>query len=171
MEPFDSTKLRKKYHINDGEKVYTWDEDKAEIDEKVLIRYSEDMKGTTLPLNSKRAKGESKVVGRAAQAFNIPSGESGMMPAWIAGNLCLPPRGIKDAEGVGLCSQVFNVGDCQPESLEVSIADPEHNEGKFDAEKGDMFYVPAGNIYCIENHSRTVDCMLYWTIIRPMKQK
>ena len=32
---------------------------------------------------------------------------------------------------------------------------------------GDMFYVPAGNIYRIENHSRVVDAMLYWTIIRP----
>jgi len=177
MTQFDSTKLRKKYHINDGEGVYTWDEDKGEIEEKNLIRYSENMKGTTLPQNTKRAKGESKVVGKASQAFNVPADESGTMPGWIGGNLSLPPRGIKDAEGVGLCSQVFNIGDSQPDSLEISIADPEENDGKYDAStaqryllsKGDMFYIPAGNIYRIENHSRTVDCTLYWTIIRPVR--
>lgn len=136
------------------------------------------MRGTKLPQNSKRVKGESKIVGRASQAFNVPADESGMMPGWIGGNLSLPPRGIKDAEGVGLCSQVFNVGDCQPDSLEVAIADPEENDGKFDAStaqryllsKGDMFYVPAGNIYRIENHSKSEDCVLFWTIIRPVKQ-
>ena len=32
---------------------------------------------------------------------------------------------------------------------------------------GDMFCVPAGNMYRIENHSKTHECKLFWTIIRP----
>ena len=91
------------------------------------------------------------------------------------GNLILPPQGIKDQEGVGRCSQGFNVGDCQPQSIEVAIADPDLNDGKFDAptaqrfllSKGDMFHIPAGNVYRIQNHSSNTECILYWTIIRP----
>jgi len=91
----------------------------------------------------------------------------------------IPPTGIKDAEGVGLCAQVFNVHDCEPESLEVAIADPDTQKGKFLPEnaqrfllsKGDMFHIPAGNIYRIENHSKTIDSTLFWTIVRPMKIK
>ena len=127
----------------------------------------------------KRSKGESNVFGLAAQAFNVPSDSSTLMPGYITGNLSLPPTGIKDAEGVGICAQVFNVADCQPKSVEVAIADPEVNEGRFEAKsaqrfllsKGEMFHVPPGNIYRIENHSKKMECTLYWTIIRPMKQR
>jgi hypothetical protein len=31
----------------------------------------------------------------------------------------LPPRGIKDAEGVGVCAQLFAVAECQPGALEI----------------------------------------------------
>ena len=140
-----------------------------------LITRKEEMQGVDLP-RGKRSKGESAIVGKAAQAFNIKA-EISTMPGYIMGNLILPPQGIKDQEGVGSCSQGFNIGDCQPQSLEVGIADPDINDGKFDAptaqrfllSKGDMFHVPAGNVYRIQNHSKTHDCTLYWTIIRPMK--
>jgi len=118
-----------------------------------------------------RGKNESKVVGFAAQAFNI-SGIGDNIPGWISGHLILPPRGVKDAEGVGLCSQVFFVGDCQPGSLECSVANPEENEydpetaQRFLLSKGDVFHVPPNNVYRIENHSRTTECKVFWTIIR-----
>ena len=138
-----------------------------------LVSYASEMPLTRLPLISGRSKNESKVVGSAAQAFNVP-GIGDNIPGWISGHLTLPPRGIKDAEGVGLCSQVFFVGECQPNSIEFSLADPEEN--KFDAataqrfllSKGDFFHVPPNNVYRTENHSRTTECKLYWTIIRPI---
>ena len=110
------------------------------------------------------------MVGFASQAFHVPTDD---FPGYIAGNVVLPPRGIKDAEGVGLCSQVFNVGDCQPNSLEFAIADPSGDDGKFDPKtaqrymlsKGDMFQIPPGNVYRIENHSKVMKASLFWTII------
>ena len=51
------------------------------------------------------------------------------MSGHIIGNLILPPKTIKDAEGVGMCVQVFSVTDCQPKSVEVAIANPEVNKG------------------------------------------
>ena len=136
------------------------------------------MIGHQLP-KIKRSKDESKVFGLAAQAFNVIADNSTMLPGYITGNLVLPPKGIKDAEGVGICAQVFNIADCQPKSIEVAIADPETNDGKFNAEtaqrfllsKGEMFHVPPGNIYRIENHSKDTDCTLYWTIVRPIKPR
>ena len=32
--------------------------------------------------------------------------------------------------------------------------------------KGDMFQIPPGNVYRIENHSKTEDAKLFWTIIK-----
>jgi len=175
--PFDASKLRRKYDVKDGESANVWNEGERATENQRVICFNENMAGVELPINGKRSKGESKNVGRASQAFSVPPDRKGVLPGWIAGNLVLPPRAIKDAEGVGLCSQVFNVGDCQPQSLEFSIADPEKNDGIFDVQtaqrfllsKGDMFHVPAGNIYRIENHSRTKECALFWTIIRPIK--
>jgi hypothetical protein len=37
----------------------------------------------------------------------------------FAGIVELPPESIKDAEGVGVCSQVFFVGSCQPGAVEL----------------------------------------------------
>lgn len=178
VTPFNASKLRKKYAINEGEMASVWDEANGIVDEQKLICYRDNMIVSDLPLKSKRGKRESKVVCKAVQTFNVPSSNESI-PGWIAGKLIVPPKGIKDEEGVGLCSQVFNIGDCQPQSLEVAIADPEVNEGKFDSStaqrfllsKGDMFQVPAGNIYRIENHSDTYEVTMYWTIIRPVQTK
>jgi hypothetical protein len=46
-----------------------------------------------------------------SQGFHIPTDDD-LFPRYIAGNVVLPPRGIKDAEGVGLCSQVFKYVVC-----------------------------------------------------------
>lgn len=143
-----------------------------------IFAYQADLKGHQLP-KLKRRKGESDVFGVAAQAFNVPSDYVTMMPGFISGNLVLPPKGIKDAEGVGVCAQVFNIIDCQPKSVEIAIADPEVNEGKFEPasaqryllSKGEMFHVPPGNVYRVENHSTSKECTLCWTIIRPMNPR
>ena len=62
---------------------------------------------------------------------------------------------------MGLCTQVFNVGNCQPNLLEFALADPDGQDGEFDPKtgqqymlsKGDVFQIPPGNVYRIENHS------------------
>jgi hypothetical protein len=96
------------------------------------------------------------------------------MPAWISGYAVLPPKAIKDAEGVGACSQVFFVHECHPKGLEVAVALPKEKGGKggnrgsggeadvtFDSATcqryllgpGDQFFVPPHNVYRLENHS------------------
>lgn len=35
--------------------------------------------------------------------------------------------------------------------------------------EGDSFHVPPGNIYRLENHSKTVSSKIYWTIVKPIK--
>jgi len=61
--------------------------------------------------------------------------------------MILPPTGIKDAENVGFCTQIFFVGDCQPGSFEVAVTNPEDDEfdpntaQRFLLSKGDFFHV------------------------------
>jgi len=174
VPPFDDSKLRKRYHIHDGESGSIWSEPTADVTESKVVSRMENRSFSKLPLSSTRKKTESKVVGFASQAFHILTDENDHFPGYIAGNVVLPPRGIKDAEGVGLCSQVFNVGECQPNSLELALADPSTNDGEFDhataqrylLSKGDMFHVPPGNVYRIENHSKTEKASLFWTIVK-----
>ena len=62
-----------------------------------------------------------------------------------------------------------------PRHVEFALADPDESDAQFLPETaqrfllspGDMFCVPAGNMYLIENHSKTHECKLFWTIIRP----
>ena len=133
------------------------------------------MEGSQLPISKSRKKEEGRVSGLAAQAFNIPNDESENYVGYIMGNLVLPPKGIKDAESVGPCSQTFTVCNCQPKALEVAYGDPDQPEGILNPETakrfylgpGDLFRVPPGNCYRLENHSKTTKCTLTWTIIRP----
>ena len=158
------------------EKAMAWDEAKEEVIERKLVSYSESRVMADLP-QTNRGEGESMVVARAAQAFN----EQGIdiSSGWISGQLDLPPTGIKDAESVGICSQVFVVASCQPKELEFALAYPDENDTQFLPETaqrfllspGDMFCVPAGNMYRIENISKTHECKLFWTIIRPASEQ
>jgi centromere protein C len=115
------------------------------------------------------------VTGKAAQAFNVQSNEDDNYVGYIMGNLLLPPKGIKDSESVGPCAQTFTVCSCQPKALEVAYGDPDNAGNELDpysAQRfllgpGDMFRVPPGNSYRLENHSIVTDCLLTWTIIRP----
>ena len=172
--PFDDKAIRKKFRINNGESGSVWSETLESATDIKIVSRIDNRTFSKLPLSSTRKKRESKVVGFASQAFHVPTDDDDLFPGYIAGNVVLPPRGIKDAEGVGLCSQVFNVGDCQPNSLEFALADPSGQDGEFDPKtaqryllnKGDMFQIPPGNVYRIENHSKTVKATLFWTIIK-----
>ena len=132
------------------------------------------MEGSNLPIYRKRKPSEGNVTGKAAQAFNISSNHDDYV-GYIMGNLLLPPKGIKDSESVGPCAQTFTVCCCQPKALEVAYGDPDQPDDELDAEtaqrfllgSGDMFRVPPGNTYRLENHSDTTECLLTWTIIRP----
>ena len=133
------------------------------------------MQGSNLPISKKRKKAEGKVTGKAAQAFNVDCSGSDDYVGYIMGNLILPPKGIKDSESVGPCAQTFTVCRAQPKAVEVAFGDPDQPDGELDAETaqrfllgpGDMFRVPPGNSYRLENHSEGTECLLTWTIIRP----
>ena len=89
--------------------------------------------------------------------------------------MILPPRGIKDAECVGACAQTFTVVGNQDLSLEVAYGELDDDTGRLDPVTvqrflvgwGDLFRIPPGNSYRLENHSKTTECYLTWTIIRP----
>lgn len=135
------------------------------------------MKATDLPLAENRKKSEGKVVGKAAQAFNVPTDEDDNYVGYIMGSLQLPPTGIKDPESAGSCSLSFTVCQAQPKSVELAFGDPTAHEGAVDPKKaqrfllsaGDMFRVLPGNSYRLVNHSKTTDALLSWTIIRPRR--
>lgn len=141
-----------------------------------VICFAEDLQLRELPKSKQRDDKESIIVGSAAQAFNVLN-TSDTYPGYLMGTLVLPPGAIKDPEAVGSCAQTFTVVSCQPKALEVSYGDPEHEDGALDPDTaqryllgpGDMFRVPPGNCYRLDNHSKTVDCNLTWTIIRSVQ--
>jgi len=174
-EEFNSTKLRRRFKYHDGEEAYLWDDITDDTADQKVVAYTSNMEGSALPISKKRKKMEGKVTGKAAQAFNIPNDDNDDYVGYIMGNLTLPPKGIKDSESVGPCSQTFTVVRCQPKAFEVAYGDPDQPDGELDTETaqrfllspGDMFRVPPGNSYRLENHSEFADCLLTWTIIRP----
>lgn len=140
-----------------------------------VVSYVDRLTVTDLPLPV-RKRGEGTNVGKAAQSFNVQSGgDNGVMVGYIMGNLLLPPKGIKDPESTGACSQVFTVCSCQPKAVEIAYGDPHEEEGSLNADTaqrfllsaGDQFRIPPGNAYRLQNHSTTTDALFAWTIIRP----
>lgn len=144
---------------------------------EVVSFYSAD-KLNDLPVSKPRKKSDGKVIGKAAQSFSVSNDRNPAFPAYIVGHLSLPPQGVKDAESVGMCTQVFTVIRGQAKSIEVAYGDPDHESVTWDpkhAERfllsvGDNFLVPPGNSYRLENHSNSTECLLSWTIIRSAKK-
>ena len=145
-----------------------WDVADGGSYEEKLVSYSESRVMNDLPQTNRG----STVVARAAQAFKDPGIET--FPGYIAGQIDLPPTCIH-ADYSSLASVVFVVASCQPKELEFALAGPDESDAQFLPETaqrfllspGDMFCVPASNMYRIENHSKTHECKLFWTIIRP----
>lgn len=87
----------------------------------------------------------------------------------------LAPQAIKDAENVGKHMQFFSVSRCQPQALELAIAHPDSmiyypkNAQHVLLREGDIFYIPPGNTYRLENHSTKATAKLFWTIVRPLE--
>jgi centromere protein C len=142
-----------------------------------VVSYAENMVATQLPLPASRKKSEGRVVGKASQAFNVPTDDDDMYVGYIMGSLVLPPSGIKDAESSGSCSLSFTLCHAQPKSVEVAFGDPNEGEGELNLKTaqrfllgpGDMFRVLPGNCYRLQNHSKTTECLVSWTIIRPRR--
>ncbi len=158
-----------------GDELEVWDDNSENSKITRVVCYNETLQPpSALPITAQRPKGKNGV-GFAAQSFNIPE-IAGVMSGWITGFVELPGGAIKDAEGVGECTQVFTVAECQDGAVELGIADP--NVPQWDdataqrqlLNKGDTFYVPAGNIYRLENHAKSKSCMIYWTIIKPLEK-
>lgn len=155
------------------EEMTVWDEAEKAVVDSGVICLNERVKPMMLRPAKNRPNSKKHLVGTAAQSFNVK--ETDFMSAWISGFVELPPHGIKDPEGVGDCSQVFFVSDCQDGALEFAMGDPQ-NANDWDDEKAqrlllksrDTFYVPPGNIYRLENHSSTKPCVIYWTIIKAL---
>ena len=141
-----------------------------------IVAYNSNVQYRKLPTGQNRTKAEGNVVGRAAQAFNIVQAPESNFVGYIMGNLALPPKGIKDAESVGSCAQTFTIVSGQPGAIEIAYADPDEDDNgtlkpetaiRFLLGPGDMFRVPPGNCYRLHNHSKTTECFMTWTIIRP----
>jgi hypothetical protein len=135
--------------IHNGESGKVWSETLASAIETKIVSRIDNRTFSKLPLSALREKRESKVVGLISQSFHVPRDDNDLFPGYISGNIVLPPRGIKDPEGVGLCSQVFNVGDCQPNSLEFALADPSGQYGKFDPKTAQRFLLSKGDMFQI----------------------
>ncbi|KAF4322925.1 hypothetical protein BBO99_00001093 [Phytophthora kernoviae] len=117
-------------------------------------------------------RGGAVVHAYAGQSFNLFSPTP--FARWISGRVVLPPGAWKEPEGVGAAVQLFYVTGCQPKSLELALA-PETDDDFFTSKHtthfllspGDEFYVPAGNVYYVKNHSSSADCDLRFTILKP----
>lgn len=90
----------------------------------------------------------------------------------------LPPRGIKDAESVGLATMLFFCCVGQAHAVELALNAPDEDDaaGAFDADRaarlllspGDSFHVPPNNIYRLENRSTTTPAKLFFAMIKPI---
>ena len=139
-----------------------------------MVSYVASAKATDLPMSKTRTKSEGKVVGKAAQSFQMSNEENPAFPGYLAGHLLLPPKAIKDPESTGTCAQLFTVVRGQAKSIEVAYGNPERDTDwdaktaeRFLLAPGDNFMIPPGNSYRLRNHSATTESLLSWTIIRP----
>ena len=95
-----------------GDELSVWDDPSDSAKTIKMICHGESLQpASALPITAQRPAGKDKV-GFAAQSFNIPE-IPGVMSGWISGFVELPAGAIKDAEGVGECSQVFFIATCQ----------------------------------------------------------
>jgi len=154
------------------DRAHVWDEQNSMFQEKKVVSHMCTMREMKLPITHERPEGRDGV-GLAVQGFNRPQIDKSNIPGWISGHVVLPPLAIKDAEGVGLCSQIFFIAYGQPKSIEIALAradEPQFNEltaQRYLLSPGDNFYIPPNNVYRLENHSASEECKLFWTIVKP----
>ena len=97
---------------NVGDELSVWDDPSDSTKTVKMICHGESLQPVSaLPITAHRPTGNDKV-GYAAQSFNIHE-IPGVMSGWISGFVELPAGAIKDAEGVGECTQVYFIASCQ----------------------------------------------------------
>lgn len=158
-----------KKRIIDGEWATLFDSQAGCMNDLNVICRSNEIRLRKLPTEE---RGGAVVHAYAGQSFNLFS--PAPFARWISGRVVLPPGAWKEPEGVGAAVQLFYVTGCQPKSLELALA-PETDDDFFTSKHtthfllspGDEFYVPAGNVYYVKNHSSSADCDLRFTILKP----
>ena len=155
------------------------------MERKPLVQRALDIQPHPLPSTGDREGDADAIVATASQAFNhlelAANGADGdeafpYYPGWISGHLDMPSGGIKDAEGVGECTQVFYVVDCQPKSFEIAFGKPTQTGAPFEDKSatrfllsaGDHFYIPPKNVYRMQNHSKTQGAKLFFSVVKPV---
>jgi hypothetical protein len=125
IETSHSINLPAKFkYVNSNEGGFrdVWDDVNNKENSMKVFCYSENRKFHDLPKTVERPPGKD-TLSMATSTFTnqeIP----GIMSAWTSGVIELPSGAIKDAEGVGECSQVFFIADCQDSAIELGIASP-----------------------------------------------
>ncbi|ETI43469.1 hypothetical protein, variant 1 [Phytophthora nicotianae CJ01A1] len=155
--------------IVDSEWATLFDSQAGCMNDLNIICRSSEIRLRKLPTEE---RGGAVVHAYAGQSFNLFSPSP--FARWISGRVVLPPGAWKEPEGVGQAVQLFYVTGCQPKSLELALA-PETDDDFFTSKytthfllsPGDEFYVPAGNVYYVKNHSSSADCDLRFTILKP----
>ncbi|CAI5720467.1 unnamed protein product [Hyaloperonospora brassicae] len=155
--------------IVDGEWATLFDGQAGCMNDLNIICRANEIRLRKLPTEE---RGGAVVHAYAGQSFNLFSPSP--FARWISGRVVLPPGAWKEPEGVGQAVQLFYVTGCQPKSLELALS-PETDDEFFTSKHtthfllspGDEFYVPAGNVYFVKNHSSSADCDLRFTILKP----
>ncbi|RLN94969.1 hypothetical protein BBJ28_00019469, partial [Nothophytophthora sp. Chile5] len=167
--PFDDLPEDVKAQVEDSEWATLFDSQAGCMNDLNVICRSSEIRLRKLPTEE---RGGAVVHAFAGQSFNLFS--PAPFARWISGRVVLPPGAWKEPEGVGAAVQLFYVTGCQPKALELALA-PETDDDFFTSKHtthfvlspGDEFYVPAGNVYYVKNHSSSADCDLRFTILKP----
>ncbi|CAM9753119.1 unnamed protein product [Choristocarpus tenellus] len=173
LSPSKLTALPQGSYLRKEEACVVWDEDTAEHVKRQVVMRSDNLVQNQLEPTGHRVPGKDKA-GSAAQAFSVPAEAD--ISGWLSGTLQLPPTAVKDAEHVARSTQIYWVGDCQPNALELALAMPDNEvrndffdpstAQRFLLSPGDHFYIPVNNIYRLENHSLEADALIYWTVLK-----
>ena len=117
----------------------------------------------------------------AVQTFSVTNDELDDHVGYVMGHLEIPKGAFKDTEPVYCATHTFTVISCQPGSVEVALQDPrellegeewdEDTAQRFLLSSGDMFRIPPENSYRVLNHSKEMDALLSWTIIKAYRPK
>ena len=170
MAPLDPKELPRGLVVKRSDKGRVWhDGAQAPRKMRMVSRHSD------LVANAHELPSTSEAGGSASRSF-YTGAVGAAMPGWISGFVTLAPKGYKDSETVGDCTQVFFVSECQGQALELAVAVPSKRKGEtvFDSSTaqhfllnpGDQFFVPPHNIYRLENHSKLVEAKVNWVIIK-----
>ena len=176
---FDKRLLPKGRAYRTGTQAEVWWEHTLSVQSSQVVQRAADITAHTLPSTGAREDDEEAVVATASQAFNCAEQATDQFlhyPGWISGHLDLPPGGIKDAEGVGDCTQVFYVVEGQPGSFELGLGKPSQVGPPYDPDSathfllspGDHFYIPPKNVYRMQNYSKTHNIRLFFGILKPV---